>query len=322
MKRSLIAALALAGLMAATGALAAAQNRNNAPCDRACLAAKLDQFLKAVVDKDPSKAGLFVGFRQTQNAVLAPAGEGIWKTNTGMGTLDRRYYDADTSQAEFYGTMKEGDRTAIVSLRMRVERGEVTEAEWHIARDDDPGITGTPVGRMYSLETLLQNAPAQRVVPVAERHSREALIAAVNSYFDGIVLGSGRYVQANPGCLRLENGQGVTGPARRVAPADADFQSTVDCRSGYAGLNIQNVQARRYLMVDMEAQIVVASAVFIREPYSQKRRNCFMEVFYMDGGKISAVYAAMVYADPKLPMPNWAPYEGNFAIAAPLIYQP
>ena len=142
----------------------------------------------------------------------------------------------------------------------------------------------------------------------------------MNSYFDGIVAQTGRYVQANPGCLRLENGQGAPETARRgPSPADADFQTASDCRSNYANLNIVNVQARRYLMVDEEAQVVVASATFIREPLNRKRRNSFMEVFYMDGGKISAVYAAMVYADPKLPMPNWEPYDGNFQIGPSLM---
>jgi hypothetical protein len=67
-------------------------------------------------------------------------------------------------------------------------------------------------------------------------------------------------------------------------------------------------------MVDPEAQVVVASVVFIREPLNPKRRNYFMEVFYMDGGKITSVYAAMTYVDPKLPAPNWEPYDGNFPI--------
>ncbi len=133
----------------------------------------------------------------------------------------------------------------------------------------------------------------QRVVPAAQRATRKELIAAVNSYFDGIVDQTGRHVQANEGCLRFENGMGGHEWNKRPAhAADADFQTNTDCRSGYAGLNIINVAARRYLMVDEEAQVVVASAVFMREPLNPKRRNCFMEVFHLDGGKISSVYAA------------------------------
>src|SRR5690606_8851513 len=228
-----------------------------------------------------------------------------------------------TGQAEFFGTVKEAEGTAIVSLRIKLHGDEIGEAEWHVARPGDPDITGTPGKIVFDLDNLLANPPADRTVPAAERRPRDELIAAVNSYFDGIVAGTGRHVQAHPGCLRLENGLG--GPAWTggpVGPEDADFQDKTDCRSRYAGLNIINVAARRYLMVDEEAQVVIASAVFIREPLSPKRRNCFMEIFYMDGGKISSVYAAMVYADPELPVPNWPPYDGNFPINPNFILHP
>ena len=314
MKTTLLAAMA--ALLAILPASAQAQQR----CDRACLGGKLDRFLAAVVAKDPSKAGLWIGFRQTENALLVAPGHGIWASNTGLGTLDRRYFDAETGQAEFFGTIREGDKTAVASLRLKVEDGQVTEAEWHIARAGEPGITGDTANSVFDLDNLLRNPPEARVVPAGQRASRKALIAAVNSYFDGIVAQTGRNVQANAGCLRFENGLGGHDWNKRPAPpADADFQANTDCRSGYAGLNIVNVAARRYLMVDEEAQVVVASAVFMREPLNPKRRNCFMEVFYLDGGKISRVYAAMTYADPKVPLPNWAPYEGNFPIPQNLV---
>ena len=40
-------------------------------CDRACLKTALDQYLNAVIKHDPSAAPLFVGFRQTENAVVS-----------------------------------------------------------------------------------------------------------------------------------------------------------------------------------------------------------------------------------------------------------
>jgi hypothetical protein len=39
-----------------------------------------------------------------------------------------------------------------------------------------------------------------------------------------------------------------------------------------------------------------------------------MEVFAIDGGKIRSVHAAMFYANPNVPVPNWAPYEPNFPL--------
>lgn len=313
--KTLLMGLALSLGCAAIVTPAAAQSS----CDRKCLGAKLDQFLNAVVAKDPAKAGLFVGFRQTQNSVLTPPGEGIWKTNTGIGQVDRRYFDPVTGQAVFFGVVREGDVSAIASLRLKVENDRVSEAEWHVAHESDPGITGAPTKTLFDLNKLIASPPPQRTVPPADRVSREALVAAVNSYFDGITAGTGRWVQANPGCVRLENGLEVTGHPQRGAESDVGHEGKGDCRSGYIGLNIANVTARRYMLVDSEAQVVIGSAVFIRTPNSPKRRNHFMEVFTMDGGKISAVRAAMFYADPGLPLPNWAPYEGNFPIAAPLV---
>jgi hypothetical protein len=310
----------LVGLALSLGcALAATPAAAQSNCDRKCLGTKLDQFLGAVVAKDPAKAGLFVGFRQTQNSILTPPGEGIWKTNTGIGQIDRRYFDPVTGQAAFFGIVKEGDVGAIVSLRLKVENNQVTEAEWHVAHESDPGITGEPTKTLFDLDKLIASPPPQRTVPPAQRSSREALVAAVNSYFDGIAAGTGRWVQAVPGCVRLENGLEVTGRPQRGAETDVGHDGKGDCRSGYAGLNIANVAARRYVMVDTEAQVVLGSAVFIRTPDSPKRRNHFMEVFTMDGGKISAVRAAMFYAEPRIPLPNWAPYEGNFPIAPNLV---
>ena len=64
-----------------------------AACDRACLRTMLDQYLEAVVKHDPKAAPLVVGFRQTENAVNVAPGNGVWKTVTGLGKMQRRYLD-------------------------------------------------------------------------------------------------------------------------------------------------------------------------------------------------------------------------------------
>src|SRR5688500_9478608 len=90
-------------------------------CDRACLSGMLDSFLAAVVAHDPGKAPLVVGFRQTENAINVPQGKGLWQSVTGLGKVQRRYFDPVTGQAGYYGTVMEGSETAIVTLRLRVE---------------------------------------------------------------------------------------------------------------------------------------------------------------------------------------------------------
>lgn len=310
MKRVLAAAALLAALSGPAQAAPAAA------CDRACLGTMLDRFLAAVIAKDPARAPLAIGFRQTQNSVLTPAGAGVWRTLTALGSAGRRYVDPIAGNAEFFGTAVDGGQPAVASVRIHVDGGAIDEAEWHVAHRGDPGISGQGSDVLFDADTLAANPPPQRVVPKAERLPRATLVAIVNSYFDGLAAGSGRTVLAHGGCRRFENGFEVSGrPIRSGDPSDG-FEGKGDCTSGYASLAVAMVAARRYLLVDEEAQVVVVSAVFVRKPGDARRRNHFMEVFGIDRAKIRTVHAAMFYAAPDLALPNWPPYEGNFPLVA------
>ena len=83
-------------------------------------------------------APLVVGFRQTENAINVRPGNGVWKSVTGLGKVQRRYLDPVTGQAAYYGTVEEGSDTAVVTVRVRVENRKLTEAEWFLARANDP----------------------------------------------------------------------------------------------------------------------------------------------------------------------------------------
>ena len=111
-------------------------------CDRGCLRTMLDQYLAAVVKHDPAAAPLVVGFRQTENAINIRPGNGVWKTVTALGKVQRRYLDPVAGQAAYYGTVEEGSTTAVVTVRVRVENRQLTEAEWFLARENDPGLNG------------------------------------------------------------------------------------------------------------------------------------------------------------------------------------
>src|SRR6478735_6978530 len=82
-------------------------------CDRACLGGMLDRYLAAVIAHDRSKAPLAVGFRQTENAINAAPGKGVWQSVTALGKVQRRYFDPVTGQAGYYGTLMEGNETAL-----------------------------------------------------------------------------------------------------------------------------------------------------------------------------------------------------------------
>src|SRR5690242_8922423 len=114
--------------------LVAFGNAYGAGCDRSCLKAALDQYLNAVVQHNPSAAPLSVGFRQTENASVRRPGTGLWQSAKALGTLQRPYFDAESGQAGYFGTLDEENGPAIVTLRLKVEEHKITEAEWVLSR--------------------------------------------------------------------------------------------------------------------------------------------------------------------------------------------
>jgi hypothetical protein len=294
----------------------------------------LDQYLTAVVKHDPSAARLVIGFRQTENAVNTRPGNGVWKTVTGLGNVQRRFLDPVTGQAAYYGTFVEGSKdggsTILATVRVRVENRQLTEAEWHIARPDDPGLSGPrqpgrPPANLLNTEYLAKNPPPDRVVPRNQRIDRDSLVRIVNSYFDAITSHDTSVALTHPGCARAENG--TPAPAGRflppvTPPAAGAPASTNDCVSGLANFNLSMVVARRIPLVDEEAQAVLGYAVFIRRPGSPTPRNVFSEWFFVDEAKIRTIYTAMFYPPAELAVPNWPPYDGNWPLPASMVPAP
>ena len=109
---------------------------------------------------------------------------------------------------------------------------------------------------------------------------------------------------------------------RRLTGASQTEPALSACARGFANLNVQLVAARRFPVVDEEAGVVLALAVFIRRPGSTTLRNVFSEWFVIDDNKIRNIYTAMFYPSPELPVPNWPPFEGNWPLPAGIVPTP
>jgi hypothetical protein len=221
-------------------------------------------------------------------------------------------------------------------VRVRVENKQLTEAEWYLARADDPGLSGPrqpgrPPANLHNPEYLAKNPPPERVVPANQRVDRAALVRIVNSYFDAITSHDGSVALTHQGCGRVENG--TPAPAGRfltpIAPATPSATqpgppggANNDCVSGLQNFSGQMVVARRTPLVDEEAQAALAFAVFIRRPGSPTPRNVFSEWFFIDEGKIRTIYTAMFYPPAELAVPNWPPYVGNWPLPAGTVPTP
>jgi len=294
--------------------LLASAAANAQHCARDCLKSHLDAYLGAITSHKPEAGNLWVGFRQTENSVVIPEGQGAWKNITGLGSVQRRYLDPVQDQAGYFGTVYMGAEEAVVAIRVRVQWNQVTEAEWFISRKSDPGLTGEPGKTPFNIETLRSTLPAQRVVPKGERMQREALQAAVNSYFDGITSHNGYIVKGHPGCSRYENGFPTFNTPMKPG-MDIGSDGRTDCRTqGDFGVAI--VALRNFYVIDEESQAVMVAGMFRRDARNPKRRNHFTELFHLDHGKIRDIHAAFYYPPEDRPVPNWPPYDGLFPLPA------
>lgn len=295
-------------------------------CDRDCLRDILQRYLEAVVHHDVSAAPLASTVRITENAVVVPTGEGIWKTATGLGSLQRRFADPHSQQAAYFGTLQEGPDTDIVSVRVKVAHGHISEAEWTLARK--------AYGGMFSPEGLeAMPPPSDSPIPRSERAPRAQMIAAANAYFEGLQIHDGSAIPHINGCERVENGFRVTHRVIKPRPAGADaaagappgatptegqeFRSG-DCAAGLQMFanSIAATTQRRFPVVDEAAGVVMGSTLFHRPPTSSMKRNLLTEFFFERGGKIAGIYAAMFYLDPSAPdSPGW-PADGPDPMAA------
>jgi hypothetical protein len=295
-------------------------------CNRACLGGMLDRYLGAVIAHDPARAPLVVAFRQTENAINVPQGKGVWKSVTALGKVQRRYFDPVTGQAGYFGTVMEGNETAIVTVRLRVENRALTEAEWYIARANDPGLSGPrqpggPPANLHNPDYLALHPPRQEAVPAGKRVDRATLGRIVDSYFDAITSHDGSIALTHKGCGRAENGSPAPGgdflppDTTRANPSAAQSPAASrGCVDGLENFNALMVAARRIPLIDEEAQIVLATGVFIRRPGSPTPRNVASWWFVIDEGKIKTTYTAMFYPPPQLAVPNWPPYDGNWPL--------
>lgn len=282
-------------------------------CSRKCMTRVLEQYLDAVLKHDPAGAPLAPSFRYTENAEVVRPGDGLWKTASGLGKVQRRYIDPVNGQAVYFGHVIEtgaaGDATNLAMLRIRVVDNKVIEGELVIGRRSDG---------LFNPDGLIANPPPDKPVSRRLRSSRVAMVAAAQSYFDGIQSHDSSRVLGMKGCERIENGVMTAGPT----PGPAPFPSLAasgppvkgDCGSFMEDFKatISEVNPRRFPVVDEQAGVVLGIVVFNRPPGAKRSdgapfpRNLLTEILAIEGGRIRGIYAAMHYLSPDNPnAPGW-----------------
>src|SRR3979490_2748925 len=97
--------------------------------DRACLEGVMNQYLAAVVAHDPRRLPLSEDVMYTANDQVLKVGDGFWKTAACLRNYKHYFADPEVVQVAFMGTMQEAGAALLLSLRLRIELGRITEIE-------------------------------------------------------------------------------------------------------------------------------------------------------------------------------------------------
>ena len=236
-------------------------------CDRACLENVVNQYIAALVAHDPKRVPLSETLSTPRTSVMNSA-TASGRPSKGRGNYKHVFADPDFGQVALMGTMVEAGAPLLMSLRLRIELGRITEIESIYFR---PGGGGPN-------NIAAMDAPSQargHVVQVdspAQQMSRQELIAVADGYFTGLqhndgkgINGTGTYPFTDD-CSRIENGSSTAkAPRATLRRPTASTAFAMDCMAqfklGYYFV-VQNIHDRRYPVVDRERGVVWAHVVF------------------------------------------------------------
>jgi hypothetical protein len=268
--RATLAALAVAAAVI-VGSFTARVSGSTGPipldCNRACLENLIDQYLKAVVAHDPSKVPLSEDVKYSENYQMLKLGDGFWKTAEGIGNYRHIFADPEFGQVAMMGTMREAGTLILMSLRLRVELGRITEVESVYFKPGGGGPNNIDAMDKYKPEDMWFKS-----IPPAQRSTRQQIISVADGYFTGLQKNDGKGI-GNTGtypftndCHRIENGSPTTNVPRPAnEPPGTLNLFAMDCLSQFKmGLYyvVQSIHGRRYPLVDQERGVVWSHVVF------------------------------------------------------------
>jgi hypothetical protein len=306
-----VVTLALVGILAWQSAAVASTGPIPLNCNRACLENVVDQYLTALAARDPKRVPLSADVKYTENDQVIPIGDGFWKTAEGRGKYTHIFADPEFGQVAYMGTMMEAGGPILMSLRLRIELGRITEIESVLFKPGGAGPNNiADMNKPHVPEDMWFKS-----IPPAQRMSRQELIAVADGYFTGLQKNDGKGINGTgtypftTDCNRIENGSlTAMAPPRPNQQPGAIDAFAMDCltqfKLGYYFV-VQAIHNRRYPVVDQERGIVWAHAVFDQgtvnsgvlsdgRPYTFNGFNrpssiLVTEAFLIENGKIRRV---------------------------------
>lgn len=226
-------------------------------CQYDCLIAAVRGHMTALGTRNYAALPLAADVMFTENNVVLPVGQGLWRTATDVDTDGLAVADETTGHAAWFGSVRENGTPVFYAVRIHVTGGLIDEIESVVHRRT---ALPAPFGDWENMEHF---GEFYEELPEAERRPRERMLAIADAYFDTVELNDGQvFAPFAEDCSRLENGISTTAPAPGAQASAANIAS--GCRAQFElGLYRINKRIRRHLpLVDVRRGVVVGTGFF------------------------------------------------------------
>ncbi len=224
---------------------------------RASLEGIMNRYLEALVAHEPARLPLSKKVKHTENTIPLPVGEGLGATASDLPTYRLYVCDPQGGQVGLFGLMKENSFPIIISSRLKIEGGLITEIENIVVRGGERPI---PVENLVQPKQLYLEA-----LKPSERVSREEMVRVSDLYFEGLVRDDGDIVPLWDECNRVENGMQTTNNPDLFPRDPKRPPMPLDCRGQINSKSfayITSIEPRRFTVVDEERGITFGTFMF------------------------------------------------------------
>ncbi|MCP5146152.1 MAG: hypothetical protein H6978_15185 [Gammaproteobacteria bacterium] len=277
----------------------------------------MDNYLAALVARDPSRIQWAPMVYNTENNVVLKIGDGLWGTITGLGDYQLKFADVQTGQVGYFGAVEETNDTSAFTVRLKVDNaGRVEEVETVVVHTMFSGLD------VFANKKFWDKPVMNAMVPPEKRVPRARMISIADGYFDTLQLNDGKIFTAfHPDCNRVENGMQTTNN-KEFAEANLYSIARLGCedqfKMGFYRYD-DELRARRFPLVDEERGLVLAGGFIdhagrlgtfkltdgsettsmFRQPHS----FYLLELFKIEGGMIRQIEANFITVPYKMPSP-------------------
>jgi hypothetical protein len=301
-------------------------------CNRECLVGFMDGYMNAIYKHDPKAVPpLAIDVRMTENTGRMEVGEGVlWRSKVEPTPFMIYVADPVTGQVALQSRLMIQGRNALVAVRLKVDRGQISEIEQLYDRNiNDAAIPLLTTPRPGLVTDI----------PPSERSSREVLAYAANSYFDALEGDDGKIAAFADDCVRHENGYQTVNnppPGGRMMPApplpnpdtaQGKEQLRFSMLSCQEQINskifayMKHIRPRHAIIVDQQKGVATIFCLFVHDgtrrgaapdaPPGMLMNAMIVESFGLRGGKIHEVEAMPFVTIPYGLGDGWTPGSGR-----------